>query len=214
MIRVLLADDHKLVRKGIRSLLAGSNRVEVIAEAGSGEEAIRLARTCAPDVVLMDVGMPGMGGLEATRKLLRAVPTAKVIVLSVYVSGPVPSRMLEAGASGYLSKACDAREMIRAIQTVHAGDRYVCAEIAQHLVLSHLNGSRPPIDSLSGRELEVLVLVSKGEGLQQISEKLCLSPKTVSTYRRRLMKKLGLQTDVELTHLALRHGLIEPFGTV
>ena len=210
MVRVLLADDHNLVRTGIRHLLQEARDIEVVAEAQSGEEAIVLATEHNPDVVMMDVSMPGMGGLEATRKLLRINPNFKIIVLTVHIDGPVPARMLEAGAIGYLTKGCDPEEMIQAVRMAHRGQRYVCAEVAQHMVLHHFDGSRTPIENLSRRELQVMVLVSQGHSIQEISKKLCLSPKTVSTYRSRLFKKLGANTDVELTHLALRHGLIEP----
>lgn len=212
MVRVLLADDHNLVRTGIKRLLSEAKGINVVAEATNGEDAIALASAHMPDVILMDVSMPGMGGLEATRKLLRINPNFKIIVVSVHVDGPVPSRMLEAGAIGYLTKGCDPEEMIRAITQAHKGERFVCAEVAQHMVLRHFDGSLTPIDSLSQRELQVMLMVCEGRSIQKISETLCLSPKTISTYRSRLLKKLGATTDVELTHLALRHGLIEPRG--
>lgn len=213
MVRVLLADDHNLVRTGIKRLLMEERGVEVVAEAKSGEDAITLARETMPEVILMDVSMPGIGGLEATRKLLRINPEFKVIVVSVHVDGPIPARMLEAGAVGYLTKGCEPEEMIRAIRSVEKGQQYVSAEVAQQMVLHHFDGSKTPIDSLSRRELQVMLMVSQGQNIREISKKLCLSPKTISTYRTRLLKKLGAHTDVELTHLALRHGLIEPRGS-
>lgn len=210
MVRVLLVDDHNLVRTAFKHLLMAVQDIEVVAEARNGEEAIALARAHSPNVILMDVTMPGMGGLEATRRLLRVNPEFRIIALTVHVDGPIPMRMLEAGAIGYLTKGCSTEEMIRAIEAVARGEHYVCAEIAQHMVKAHFRNWQSPIESLSQRELQVLLMVSQGRKIREISDRLCLSPKTVSTYRTRLFKKLDAHTDVELTHIALRHGLIEP----
>jgi two-component system, NarL family, invasion response regulator UvrY len=212
MIRVLIADDHKLVRTGIKHLLEEEVGIDVIAEATTGEDAVAQARMTSPDVVLLDVSMPGMGGLEAARKLLRMDPSCKIIVVTMHTDGPVPAKMLEVGAMGYLTKSCDPEEMVQAVRTVYRGQRFVCGEIARLMVLNHFDGSRTPIENLSRRELQILVMVSQGDSMDEICTKLCLSPKTVSTYRSRIRKKLGTRTDVELTHIALRHGLIEPCG--
>ena len=210
MLRVLLVDDHDLVRTGIRRLLDDSSDIQVVGEAPSGEVALTTARELDPDVILMDVTMPGIGGLEATRKLLRINADFRIIGVSVHAEGPCPSRMLEVGASGYLTKGCDLEEMIRAIRKVGRGERYIGADVAQHMVLQGMDGNRTPLESLSPRELEVMLLVSQGHKLVKISEQLCLSPKTVSTYRTRVMRKLEADTDVALTHMALQMGLIEP----
>ena len=210
MIRVLLADDHDLVRIGIKHLLESHLGFRVVGEARNGEEAIALATEYMPDVILMDVSMPKMGGLEATEKLLRISPDFKIIALSVHATGPAPTRMLEAGAAGYITKGGDPSEIVAAIRKVVRGQRYVCPEVAQSMVLEFFDAGRKPLDSLSPRELQVMLMVSQGQKVEDISQTLCVSPKTVSTYRRRLFNKLSATTDVELTHLALRYGLIEP----
>ncbi len=210
MVRVLLVDDHDLVRTGIRRLLEDTEGIKVVGEARSGEEAITVAQNSCPEVVLMDVNMPGMGGLEATRKLLRQNPALKIIVVSVHVDGLVPKRLLEAGAVGYLTKGCSAEEVVLAVRTVQRGQRYISRDVAQILALGTLAGGPSAMDTLSEREMQVLLKITQGRSIQEIADVLFLSPKTVSTYRSRILKKLGAHSDVELTHLALRHGIIEP----
>lgn len=212
MIRVLIVDDHELVRTGIKRILEDTRDIRVIAEASTGEDALLQVRTHQPDVVLMDVNMPGIGGLEATRKIIQSHPGLRVIVVTIHVDEPYPTRLLEAGASGYLTKGCAVDEIVDAIQAVHRGERYIGADIARQLALSMLpGGERSPFDKLSQREMQVMLMVTQGHSIQDISDRLCLSPKTVSTYRYRLYEKLGVDNDVELTHLAMRHGMIE-FG--
>lgn len=209
MIKVLLVDDHQLVRTGIRRILDDAEDVEVCGEAASGEEALALVRQTGPEVVLMDVNMPGIGGLEATRKLLRIDGNLKIIALTVYMDEPYPSRLLEAGALGYLTKGCDEQEILNAIRVVHRGERYIGSDIARQMALSGLTGkTRNPFDRLSQREVQVMMMITQGHKVQEISDILCLSPKTVSTYRYRLYEKLGVSNDVELTHLAIRHDMI------
>jgi len=210
MIRVLLVDDHKLIRTGIRLILEGTPDVRVIGEADSGESAIALSRKLSFDVVLMDVNMPGIGGLEATRKLLANQPDLKVIVVSVHAAEPFPLKLMEAGAQGYLTKDCAGDEIINAIRQVKAGKRYITPAIAQQLALSAVGRTHgSPFDQLSQRETQVMLMITGGETPQVIAEKLHLSPKTVSTYRARLLQKLGVSNAVELTRLALRYGVIE-----
>ena len=210
MIRVLIVDDHELVRTGIKRILEDTRDIRVVAEASTGEEALGLVREHQPDVVLMDVNMPGIGGLEATRKLIQSHPELRVIVVTIHVDEPYPTRLLEAGASGYLTKGCAVDEIVDAIQVVHRGERYIGADIARQLALSMLpGGKRSPFDKLSQREMQVMLMVTQGRSIQDISDRLSLSPKTVSTYRYRLYEKLGVDNDVELTHLAMRHGMIE-----
>lgn len=210
MISVLIVDDHELVRAGIRSLLSTVTGIKVIAEASSGEEAVKIAREKHPNVVLMDVRMPGIGGLEATRKLLRADPDIRVIALTVCGEEPFPSKLLQAGAAGYLTKGSGLDEMVQAIHSVFHGKRYISPEVAQQLALKHLSDDNAsPFDVLSERELQVMIMITSGQKVQDISDKLCLSPKTVNSYRYRLFDKLGVHSDVELTHLAIRHKMLD-----
>lgn len=209
-ITLLLVDDHELVRAGIRSLLEGVEGLKVVGEASSGEEAVKLARDKNPHVVLMDVRMPGIGGLEATRKLLRVDPDIKVIALTVCGEEPFPSKLLQAGAAGYLTKGSGLEEMVNAIHSVNSGKRYISPEVAQQLALKHLSHEHAsPFDALSEREMQVMLMITSGQKVQEISDKLCLSPKTVNSYRYRLFDKLKVQSDVELTHLAIRHGILD-----
>lgn len=209
MISVVLVDDHQLVRTGIRRILDAVDDVQVVGEAGCGEDALKLVKQAKPDVVLMDVNMPGIGGLEATRKLLRVDENLRIIALTVHVDEPYPSRLLEAGALGYLTKGCDEQEIVTAIRAVYRGDRYIGADIARQMALSGLSGkTKNPFDKLSQREVQVMLMITQGHKVQEISDVLCLSPKTVSTYRYRLYEKLGVANDVELTHLAIRHDMI------
>jgi len=212
MIEVLLVDDHELVRTGIKHLLNAEQGISVVAEAASGEEAIDYLRgNQVPDVVVMDINMPGIGGIEAIHRLMHMQPDLNLVVLSVQGNDPYPARLLQMGAKGYLTKGCPANEMIQAVQTVATGQRYLSAEVAQKLALNLLpGGGSSPIDALSQREMQVLLLVIEGNGIQEIADKLCVSPKTVGTYRHRLYEKLGVHNDVELTHLALRHGICDP----
>lgn len=210
LITVLIVDDHELVRAGIRSLLAGVPGIKVIAEACNGEDALKISREKRPTVILMDVRMPGIGGLEATRKLLRADPEVKVIALTVYGEEPFPSKLLQAGAAGYLTKGSGLDEMVEAIHAVSAGKRYISSEVAQQLALKSLSDDKVSLfDALSEREMQVMLMITSGQKVQEISDKLCLSPKTVNSYRYRLFEKLAVNSDVELTHLAMRHGILD-----
>lgn len=209
LIKILLVDDHDLVRLGIKRLLGDMPGIKIVGEAKSGEEAIKQVNSLKPDVVLMDVKMPGIGGLEATRRIVQS-QSAKVLVVTVYGDEPYPSRVLQAGAAGYLTKGAGVEEMVKAIKTVHTGQRYISPEVAQQLALKHLsNDDESPFDSLSERELQVLIMLTSGQKVQEIADQLYLSPKTVNSYRYRLFEKLNVETDVELTHLAFKHRLIE-----
>lgn len=210
MIRVLLVDDHRLVRTGLRRVLDDQADFEVVGECDSGEAAIERARDLIPDVVLMDINMPGIGGLEATRRILQRNTEVKIVAVSMHVEEPFPSRILAAGAHGYVSKDSAPEEVIAAIRKVHRGGHYVASTIAGNLAASFVKGSpSSPFESLSQREMQVMLMLTQGHSTQQISDKLCLSPKTVSTYRYRLFDKLDVSNNVELTRMALRYGLIE-----
>ena len=211
MISVLLVDDHKLMRTGIKFILDDTADIRVVGEASSGEEALERARSLKPNVILMDVSMPGIGGLEATRKLAMSLPDTRVIVLSAQTAEPFPMRLMEAGAAGYLSKDSASDEIVTAIHRVMTGERYISAEIARQLAMQAVNktSGSSPFEQLSSREMQVMIMATGGHSVQAISDKLHLSPKTVSTYRSRLFQKLGVNNDVELTRLALRYGVIE-----
>ncbi len=211
MIKVLLVDDHDLVRTGVKRLLEDAGDIKVVGEAGSGEDALRIAKDAKPNVVLMDANMPGMGGLEATKRLLRQIPEVKIIALTVHGDEPFPSKFLQAGAHGYLTKGADVQEMVRAIRQVNVGRRYIAADVAQQMALRQVqnDGEENPFESLSERETQVMLMVTQGVKVQEIADKLCLSPKTVNSYRYRLFDKLKVTSDVELTHLAIRHGVVQ-----
>lgn len=211
MIKVLLVDDHALFRTGLSSVLDGSGDIEVIGEASSGEEAVEQARKLSPDLVLMDVHMPGIGGIEATRKIVRYFPEMMVVAVTALSDDPFPNQLLDAGARGYISKGCPAEEMFEAIRSVTAGDHYISKDVAQKLAINHVAGhsGESPLKRLSAREMQVMNMIVTGQGTRQISDSLFLSPKTVSTYRHRLYEKLGVTNDVELTHFAIRHNVIE-----
>lgn len=210
MIKVMVVDDHDLVRTGISRMLADVSGIEVIGEASSGEEAVLKARSLEPDVVLMDVKMPGIGGLEATRKMLRHDDGLRVIAVTVCEEEPFPSRLMKAGAAGYLTKGAGLDEMLRAIKVVHAGQRYISPQIAQAMALKPFTGTETaPMELLSERELQIMMMIVNCHKVQDISDKLCLSPKTVNTYRYRIFDKLGISSDVEMTVMAMRWGMID-----
>jgi len=192
-------------------MLGDIDGLHVIGQADSGEEAIKKARELKPDVVLMDVKMPGIGGLEATRKLLRSYPDLKVIAVTICEEDPFPTRLLQAGAAGYLTKGAAIEEMIQAIRMVFAGQRYISPQIAQQLALKSFQPqlSESPFDLLSEREIQIALMIANCQKVQSISDKLCLSPKTVNTYRYRIFEKLSITSDVELALLAVRHGMVD-----
>lgn len=212
MIKVLLVDDHELVRSLMKERLEQVPDIDVVGEAGSGEEAIKTAKMTEPDIVLLDINMPGIGGLETARVLRRVNAAVKIIIVSVHQDGPFPLRLLEMGVDGYLTKSSAPHELVSAVRMVFRGQRFVDPKLAQRVVLGALAGKDGPIDALTARELEIFTLIIKGERVTDIAGRLCRSPKTISTLRGRIMRKLSVNTDVELTLFALRHGLIEPFA--
>ena len=215
VINVLLADDHDLVRTGIRNFLNGESGIKVVGEANTGEDAVKIARKTNPHVVLMDVKMPGIGGFEATRKLLRINPDLKVLVVTSCENDIYPARLLQIGAAGYITKGSTMEEMVQAIRTVNIGQRYISPDIANRLAFKHVSVQEDsPFDALSERELQVMLMITKGSKVQDIADNLCLSPKTVNSYRYRIFEKLDVKNDVELTLMALRHGLVESDSAV
>ena len=209
MIRLLLVDDHELVRTGIRRILEDVRDFEVIGEVNTGEEAIKFCRETQPDLVLMDMNMPGIGGLEATKQILRFADSTKIIVLSVHKDNPIPGKVMQLGAYGYLTKDTEPKEMINAIRKVSTGQKYLAPEIAQQIAIGKLSlDDENPFEQLSERELEIAIMLTKGSKVPDIAAQLNISAKTVNTYRYRMFEKLGVTSDVELTHLALRHKLI------
>ena len=217
MIRVLVVDDHELVRSGITRMLADNPDIEVIGEASSGEDAIDSVRKDSPDIVLMDIRMPGIGGLEATRRILRIDDAVRVIVVTACADDPYPTRVMQAGASAYITKGADIKEMVRAIRMAPSGQRYISPEIAQKMALKQLGGGDARdedgelslFDRLSEREMQIAMMVVDCQKVQDISDKLCLSPKTVNSYRYRIFEKLEISSDVELALMAVRLGLLD-----
>ncbi|OUS32817.1 two-component system response regulator UvrY [Thalassotalea sp. 42_200_T64] len=209
MIKVLLVDDHDLVRTGIRRLLDDAKGIDVVFEASTGEAAVQYCRNHSPDIVLMDVNMPGIGGLEATKKIIRFSPDIKVIILTVHVEDPFPTKVMQIGASGFLTKSTPPQEMIQAIKAVKSGQRYITPGIAQQMALNQFNKpDESPFACLSERELQIMMMITRGEKVVDISTQLSLSSKTINSYRYRMFDKLSVCNDVELTHLAIRYGLL------
>ncbi len=211
MIKVLVVDDHDLVRMGISRMLADSPDIEVVAEADSGDMAIQIARQLTPDVILLDVNMPNIGGVEATKRLKQLNDKLKILAVSSLTRQPYPSMLLKAGVNGYITKGTPLDEMIKAIKKVYQGGKYFSSEVAEQLaeiLLTDNDGS--PFDLLSEREKQVAMMVVNCQSPQQIAEQLFVSVKTVNTYRYRIFEKLSVDSDVKLTHLAMRHGLIQP----
>lgn len=207
----MVVDDHDLVRHGIKSLINSQEGIEVIAEAISGEQAIEHCRALNGElnVIMMDINMPGMGGMEATHHINQRWPELGIIIVTIHGDGPLPKKLLKAGARGYLTKGNKIEEIAEAIRDVHAGGSYIAKDIAQNLALSMLPGEENMIDRLSKRELQVLMMIAQGDKNQGISDTLNLSPKTVSTYRKRLRDKLEVSSDVEMVHLAMKHGILD-----
>lgn len=209
-IRVFLVDDHALVRAGMRMILAGETDIEVVGEAESGEEALPRIRRLKPDVVLCDLHLPGVSGLEVTERVVRGDHGTRVIVVSVLEDGPMPKRLIEAGASGYVGKGGDSGELLRAVRDVARGKRYLASNIAQNLALSRIGGDASPFDMLSPRELEVALLLTQGLRQEDIARRLSLSAKTVNTHKTRLFEKLRIQDSIALARLAGQYGLADP----
>jgi two-component system invasion response regulator UvrY len=210
LINVLLVDDHELVRTGISRILMDERGIKVIGEAGSGEDALQFCRQHEPDVVLMDMNMPGMGGMTATKRILHFCPDIKVLALSVSFEEPVPTKVMQLGAAGFISKNSAPKDLVLAIRKVYSGVRHISDEVAQKMALAKvINHSDNPFDDLSDRELQIMLMITRGQKVIDIAVQLSVSAKTVNSYRYRMFEKLAISGDVELTHLALRHGMID-----
>lgn len=210
MIRVFLLDDHALVRTGYRLILGQEKEFEIVGEAGSGEEGLPMIRRLKPQVVICDLHLPGISGLDITERIVRSDLGAYVLIVSVQEEGPMPRRLIEAGASGYLGKGCDAAELVRAVREVARGRRYLASHVAQRMALSRLCGDDSPFDALSPRELEVARMLCQGLRMEEIGRRLSLSGKTVATHKYRLYDKLGIKDTVALARLAGQHGVSDP----
>jgi two-component system invasion response regulator UvrY len=211
MIRLMVVDDHELVRVGLRHILDNYPFINIVAEAGDGETAIRLNREVKPDVILLDIGLPGLSGFEVTKRLKQISPGMGIIILTVHEAAPYPGKLLDAGASGYLTKGCPATELIQAIRTVAKGGRHIGSSVAQQMALTMLQGNNTsPFDGLSAREMEVMLMLVDGRRVADIADIMHLSPKTVATYKYRIFEKLETRSDVDMTRMAMRYGIVAP----
>lgn len=206
---VLLVDDHELVRAGFRRLLEDGDKLIVVAEAGSGEQAVQDYTKYLPDVVVMDISMPGIGGIGAIERIIARSPEARILVLSVHEDGVFTSRALQAGAKGFIPKRSAPEEMIKAVEQVAQGKIFIDPEIAQLIALQKVTGSENIIDSLSQREFEVFSLLAEGKTVNDIADILNLSPKTVGTHHTSIKQKLNVSNSAELARLAIRSGILE-----
>jgi two-component system invasion response regulator UvrY len=209
-IKVLLVDDHAVVRMGFKMLINAEQDMEVIGEAESGELGIKTYKELLPNLVIMDITMPGIGGIEAIDRILANDKNAKILVLSAHEDSVHPKRVLKAGALGYLTKRSAAEELIKAIRTVHSGKKYLEASIAQQMAITNLSGENNPVEVLSDREFEVFIALAKGKSTNEIADTMCLSPRTVGTHLYNIKQKLNANNSAEIALIAIRCGLMEP----
>ena len=212
MIRVMLADDHNIVREGLRRIIEESGDIHVVAEAEDGRQAMERIRSASPDVAVVDISMPGMDGLELIGLISAEVPELPILVLTMHEEEQYVVRAIRTGARGYVTKRSASEELVAAIRKVHAGGRYLTESAAESLAVRLARGKKglSPLDSLSNREVQVLRRLSLGQTNREIAEAYCLSIKTVDTYRSRLLKKLNLRNNADLSRFAIQMGLIEP----
>ena len=209
LISIMLVDDHAVVRMGFKLLLEGAQEISVVAEAESGEEAVRTFQAHNPDVLVMDISMPGIGGLEAIDRILAKVADQKILVLSGHEDVMHARRVLKAGAVGYLTKRSAADALIDAVKTVYRGKTYLEPQIAQELAVEQVSGKKDPVDSLSEKEFKVFIALAKGQSVQDIADVMCLSPRTIGTHLYNIKQKLGASNSAELAIIAMRSGLID-----
>ena len=209
-LNVLLVDDHSVVRMGFKMLIESEKDMQVIAEAETGEEGIKKFQEIKPDVIVMDITMPGIGGLEAIERIIAKDKNAKILVLSAHEDSVHPKRVLSAGAIGYLTKRSAAEELINAIRTVGSGKKYIESSVAQQLAITQLSGENDPTEVLSDREFEVFISLAKGKSTNEIADTMCLSPRTVGTHLYNIKQKLNANNSAEIALIAIRCGLLEP----
>ena len=209
-LNVLLVDDHSVVRMGFKMLIDSEKDMQVIAEAETGEEGIIKFQEIKPDVIVMDITMPGIGGLEAIERIIAKDKNAKILVLSAHEDSVHPKRVLSAGAIGYLTKRSAAEELINAIRTVGSGKKYIESTVAQQLAITQLSGENDPTEVLSDREFEVFISLAKGKSTNEIADTMCLSPRTVGTHLYNIKQKLNANNSAEIALIAIRCGLLEP----
>jgi len=209
-LNVLLVDDHSVVRMGFKMLIDSEKDMQVIAEAETGEDGIIKFQEIKPDVIVMDITMPGIGGLEAIERIIAKDKSAKILVLSAHEDSVHPKRVLSAGAIGYLTKRSAAEELINAIRTVGSGKKYIESSVAQQLAITQLSGENDPTEVLSDREFEVFISLAKGKSTNEIADTMCLSPRTVGTHLYNIKQKLNANNSAEIALIAIRCGLLEP----
>ena len=216
MIRTIIADNHSLFRAGVIELLRDVKTIDIVAEANTGEEAVELSRKLSPHVVTLEITMPGIGGLEAVRRILNTEYDTQVVMLTGASESPYPAQALRAGACGFVTKCGQPEEVAVAIKCAYSGKRFVSADVAQRLALQSIEEEGiSPFDQLSGRELQIALMVINCQRVADISDHLHLSTKTINSYRYRIFEKLSVSSDVELAMLAVKYGMINPvFGTV
>lgn len=207
MLRIAIVDDHTLFRAGIRAILSEQPDLQIVGEGANGEDALRIARETEPHVLLLDVDMPGMSGLEVTRRIAGSELRVRVLVLTMHTQPPFPQRLLDSGALGYLGKGCSAEELLLAIRRVASGRRYLQADIAQDMILDPAQTS--PFEQLTRRELDVCIAIVNGEKNRNLARLVGLSEKTISTYKLRLMEKLNVSTIADLTRMAISFGIVQ-----
>lgn len=208
MINVVLVEDHVLIRTGIKALLEDAPNIKIVGESSTGAEAVRIVRRIKPQVVLLDVDLPDLGGLEIAHRLLRYDATIKIIILTACVNDVLPSRLLEMGIAGYLTKGGSKEELTHAILQVNKGQKYISEAISKQMALKSVDRKPEPLDVLSDRELEFMILIARGNKDKVLAEKFHLTTKTINSYRGKIFKKLGIKNVVDLMHLALHYRLI------
>lgn len=207
-IRVAIVDDHALARAGFRYMFVAHPEIDIVAEGASGEDALRIARDVKPQVMILDVSMPGISGIEVTQRLAKSESPVRIAIVTMHGSGPLPRLLLNAGAHAFLTKDCESRELIEAVRRLARGEHYIAEAIAQEMAFAKATGTAVPIDLLTARELEVALMFGRGARAIEIATRLHISEKTVHTYKSRIYDKLGIHSESELTLVLVRHGLL------